>query len=119
MAKKVFVASTEQKSGKSMITIGLINAFLGIFPRVGYMKPVGRRTGGAADEDAALIKLNYGFHSDLIAGSMKTQNHVLACLRAGIDIATVNPDLFFQMFKHPLTDAGLAQFLKDAKQGPK
>jgi len=70
-------------------------------------------------EDAALIKLNYGFHSDIIAGSMKTQNHVLACLRAGIDIATVNPDLFFQMFKHPLTDAGLAQFLKDARQVPK
>jgi len=70
-------------------------------------------------EDAALIKLNYGFHSDIIAGSMKTQNHVLACLRAGIDIATVNPDLFFQMFEHPLTDAGLAQFLKDARQVPK
>jgi transaldolase len=70
-------------------------------------------------EDAAVIKLNYGFDSDIIAGSMKTQNHLLACLRAGIDIATVNPDLFFQMFEHPLTDAGLAQFLKDANSAPK
>jgi transaldolase len=70
-------------------------------------------------EDAVVIKLNYGFDSDIIAGSMKTQNHLLTCLRAGIDIATVNPDLFFQMFKHPLTDAGLAQFLKDAGRGPK
>jgi len=57
--------------------------------------------------------------SEIIAGSMKTQNHVLACLRAGVDIATVNPDLFFQMFKHPLTDAGLAQFTKDWQKVPK
>ena len=70
-------------------------------------------------EDAVTIKNNYGFDSEIIAGSMKTQNHVLACLRAGVDIATVNPDLFFQMFKHPLTDAGLAQFTKDWQKVPK
>lgn len=67
-------------------------------------------------EDAAAIKNNYGFESDLIAGSVKTQNHVLACLRAGIDIVTINPDLFFQMFKHPLTDVGMAQFSEDWKR---
>ncbi len=39
-----------------------------------------------------------------------------AYLRAGIDVATVNPSLFFQMFKHPLTDAGLAQFVNDWKR---
>ena len=50
---------------------------------------------------------------------MKTQNQVLSCLRAGIDIATVNEQLFFQMFKHPLTDAGLAAFAKDWEKVPK
>jgi transaldolase len=70
-------------------------------------------------DDAVTIKNNYGFDSEIIAGSMKTQNHVLACLRAGVDIATVNPDLFFQMFKHPLTDSGLAQFAKDWQKVPK
>lgn len=70
-------------------------------------------------EDAVTIKNNYGFDSEIIAGSMKTQNHVLVCLRAGVDIATINPDLFFQMFKHPLTDAGLAQFAKDWEKVPK
>ena len=63
--------------------------------------------------DAALIKRNYGFSSEIIAGSMKTQNHVIACLRAGVDIVTVPESLFLQMFQHPLTDAGLAQFAKD------
>ena len=70
-------------------------------------------------EDAVTIKNNYGFDSEIIAGSMKTQNHVLSCLRAGVDIATVNPELFFQMFKHPLTTEGLTQFAEDWKKVPK
>jgi transaldolase len=63
--------------------------------------------------DAVTIKRNYGFASQLIAGSVKTQNHLLSCLRAGVDIATVPEALFFQMFEHPLTEAGLAQFARD------
>ncbi len=69
-------------------------------------------------EDAAAIKANYGFASEIIAGSVKTQNHVLDCLRAGIDIATVNPELFWQLYKHPLTDSGLAQFAQDWENVP-
>lgn len=64
-------------------------------------------------EDAAVIKANYNFASEIVAGSVKTQNQVLNCLRAGIDIATVNPQLFWQLYKHPLTDSGLAQFARD------
>jgi transaldolase len=60
--------------------------------------------------DAAQIKVNYAFSSEIIAGSVKTTNHVLACLRAGIDIATVPEAVFFQLYKHPLTDVGLAEF---------
>jgi len=70
-------------------------------------------------QDAALIRNNYAFHSEIIAGSVKTQNHMLACLRAGIDIATITPELFFQMFQHPLTNAGLAQFAQDWQKVPK
>jgi transaldolase len=70
-------------------------------------------------QDAVVVKDNYAFGSDIIAGSVKTQNHVLACLRAGIDIVTVNPELFFQMFQHPLTDVGLARFIKDWEKVPK
>jgi len=63
--------------------------------------------------DAVTIKQNFGFDSEVLAGSLKTQNHVLSCLRAGVDIATIPESLFFQMYKHPLTDIGLAQFVKD------
>lgn len=70
-------------------------------------------------EDAVIIRNNYGFDSEIIAGSIKTQNHILSCLRAGVDIATMNPDLFLQMFKHPLTTEGLTQFAKDWEKVPK
>jgi transaldolase len=64
-------------------------------------------------QDAVTIKANYGFQSEIIAGSLKTQNHILSCLRAGVDIATVPDTLFFKLFDHPLTDLALAQFAKD------
>lgn len=70
-------------------------------------------------EDTMLTKINYGFDSEIIAGSVKTQNHMMACLRTGIDIATIPESLFFQMFKHPLTESGLAQFKIDWESVPK
>lgn len=63
--------------------------------------------------DTMAIKANYGFATEVIAGSVKTQNHLLACLRAGVDIATIGEDLFWLMFEHPLTDIALKQFADD------
>ncbi|MFC1509825.1 fructose-6-phosphate aldolase [Candidatus Omnitrophota bacterium] len=64
-------------------------------------------------EDTVTIKHTYGFDSDILAASLKTQNHMLSALRSGVDIATIPDALFFQMFNHPLTDTGLAAFKHD------
>ena len=117
----------KQKNIKTNVTMifSSTQAFLAMKAGASFVSIVLSRLDAVANEsyilveDAVTIKNNYGFDSEIIAGSMKTQNHVLACLRAGVDIATVNPDLFFQMFKHPLTDAGLAQFAKDWAKVPK
>lgn len=69
--------------------------------------------------DAVTIKHNFNFSSNVLAASLKTQNHVLSCLRAGVDIVTIPESLFFQMYKHPLTDVGLAQFARDWESVPK
>ena len=60
--------------------------------------------------DAVTIKQNFGYKSGILAASLKTQNHILSCLRAGADIVTIPESLFFEMFKHPLTDQGLTEF---------
>ena len=70
-------------------------------------------------EDAVIIKHNYGYKSEVLAASIKTQNHVLSALRAGADIITIPETLLFQMYNHPLTVAGLAQFEKDWEKVPK
>jgi len=67
MEKKIFIASTEQRSGKSLITIGLIHALQGFIPQVGYMKPISQRykAGSNVDEDAVLIKEIFGLSDKL------------------------------------------------------
>ena len=69
--------------------------------------------------DTMTIKRNYAFNSDILAASLKTQNHLLCCLRAGVDVVTIPEGLFFQTFKHPLTDVALEQFAKDWEKAPK
>jgi transaldolase len=64
-------------------------------------------------EDTVVFKQQYGFPSEIIAGSLKTQPTLLHCLRAGVDIATIPEALFDLLFQHPLTELGLAQFDRD------
>jgi transaldolase len=61
-------------------------------------------------QDAVRIKHNFGFSSEILSASVKTKNHLGVCLRAGSDIVTIPESLFFEMFTHPLTDFGLAEF---------
>jgi transaldolase len=68
--------------------------------------------------DTMLIKENYGFDSEIIAGSVKTQNQLLDCMRAGVDIATIPMSLFEQMYQHPLTASGIEGFKKDWAKVP-
>lgn len=116
----------QEKQVKTNVTMvfSATQAFLAMKAGASFVSIVLSRLDAVGNEseilvqDAAAIRNNYAFDSEIIAGSVKTQNHLLACLRAGIDIATVPPELFFQMFQHPLTDVGLAQFAKDWKKVP-
>ena len=64
-------------------------------------------------EDTMRIKTNYGFTSGILAASLKTRQHVLACMKAGIDIVSIPEALFFELFEHPLTEQGLQAFERD------
>jgi len=55
-----------------------------------------------------------GLESLIIAASIRTPVHLLECAKAGAHIATVPYKVIMQSMKHPLTDAGLETFLKDA-----
>lgn len=61
----------------------------------------------------------YGIETEIIAASIRTPRHVTECAKAGADIATVPYKVFESMMKHPLTDIGIARFLKDWETVPK
>ncbi len=56
---------------------------------------------------------NYGFETEVIAASIRNTVHTFQVAQMGIDIATIPHKIIMQMLKHPLTDIGLANFLKD------
>jgi len=63
--------------------------------------------------DTVQIKKNYEFSSEILAASIKSRQHVIHCMKAGVDIITITDSVFFDMFRHPLTDQGLHDFDKD------
>ncbi len=63
--------------------------------------------------DIRVIYDNYGFQTQILAASIRSVNHVLDVARIGADVMTAPPDVIRKLASHPLTDAGLAQFMKD------
>lgn len=59
---------------------------------------------------------NYGFATEILAASIRNPLHIVKCAEAGADIATCPLSSIEGLFKHPLTDIGLAQFLEDYKK---
>ncbi|MFH1458862.1 MAG: AAA family ATPase [Candidatus Omnitrophota bacterium] len=59
MAKKVFIAATQQNDGKTTVSLGLIYCLKSIYQNIGFIKPVGQRylieAGYKVDEDSILI----------------------------------------------------------------
>jgi transaldolase len=55
----------------------------------------------------------YGFRTQVLAASLRHPMHVLEAAKMGSHIGTMPFKVFQQLFQHPLTDRGLAGFLKD------
>ena len=58
---------------------------------------------------------NYDFDTEILAASIRTPQHVKEAALAGADCATIPPEVFLALFKHPLTERGLQQFMADWK----
>ena len=56
-----------------------------------------------------------GFMTEVLAASIRNPLHIVRCAEAGADVCTCPLTSILGLLKHPLTDLGLEQFLKDAK----
>ncbi len=61
----------------------------------------------------------YDFGTEVIVASVRHPIHVLEAAQMGADIATIPFPVLDKLFNHPLTDIGIAKFLKDWEKVPK
>ncbi len=67
--KKLYITSTKQGDGKTMVTLGLMKAFSERVKKIGFMKPVGlsdlKVADYSVDQDAALIERVFNLHANI------------------------------------------------------
>jgi len=83
-----------------------ISPFVGRHDDVGY-------PGMELIADIRLVYDNYDFPTQILVASVRSPVHVHDAAKIGADVMTAPPAIIWQMFKHPLTDNGIASFLKD------
>lgn len=83
-----------------------------ISPFVGRLDDIGQ-PGIELIADIRLIYDNYDFDTQILVASVRHPIHILESAKIGADVMTAPAAVIKQMFKHPLTDNGIAAFLKD------
>jgi len=63
--------------------------------------------------DIRMIYDNYDFPTEILVASVRHPVHVVEAAKLGADVMTAPPKIIHQLYKHPLTDLGIAAFLKD------
>ncbi|HEV2520271.1 MAG TPA: fructose-6-phosphate aldolase [Thermoplasmata archaeon] len=69
--------------------------------------------------DIIEIYRNYKFKTEILVASVRHPVHVLEAAKLGADICTMPYPVMEKLSQHPLTDIGLARFLKDWEKVPK
>ncbi|MBL7792974.1 MAG: fructose-6-phosphate aldolase [Saprospiraceae bacterium] len=57
-----------------------------------------------------------GYETEILAASIRSSKHIVEAAQSGADVVTCPLSAIMGMFKHPLTDIGLEQFLADHKK---
>ena len=83
-----------------------------ISPFLGRLDDIGEN-GLVLLQDIIEIYQNYNWKTEVLAASLRHPIHVIEAARLGADIGTMPFKVINQLFNHPLTDKGQAQFLAD------
>lgn len=89
-----------------------------ISPFVGRLDDIGH-DGMALVEQIVDMYESYDLETQVLVASVRSPMHVVEALRLRADVATIPFAVIGKLIQHPLTDLGLARFLKDAAAIPK
>jgi transaldolase len=102
------VFSTNQVLLAALAGASFISSFVGRLDDTGFDGIVGIK------EAVDLVSL-HGFDSQILAASIRHPMHITQAALAGAHISTLPSKVLAQLYHHPLTDKGIAQFLTDWK----
>ncbi|MFL6849068.1 MAG: fructose-6-phosphate aldolase [Sphingomicrobium sp.] len=94
---------------------GLLAAKAGatfISPFVGRLDDIGQ-AGIELIGEIRMIYDQYDFGTEILVASVRHPMHVVEAAKIGAHVMTAPPKIIWQLFKHPLTDAGIQSFLAD------
>ncbi|MBN8530255.1 MAG: fructose-6-phosphate aldolase [Alphaproteobacteria bacterium] len=84
-----------------------------VSPFVGRLDDVGQDGMGLIADICQIYNQYDAFRTEVLVASVRHPMHVVDAAKMGAHVATLPPSVIRQLFQHPLTDKGLAQFLKD------
>jgi transaldolase len=83
-----------------------------ISPFVGRLDDIGQDGMGLIEEIVTIYD-QYGFDTEVLVASVRSTQHVVDAATMGADVVTLPPKILGALYKHPLTDKGLAAFISD------
>jgi transaldolase len=83
-----------------------------VSPFVGRLDDIASSGMGLISEIVDIFE-NYQFTTEILVASTRGPMHIVEAARMGADICTCPAKVIDALFHHPLTDIGLANFLKD------
>lgn len=83
-----------------------------VSPFVGRLDDIGQ-DGMQLIADICQIYQAQAYETEVLVASIRNPVHVVTAAKMGAQVATMPPSIIRQLFHHPLTDKGLAQFVAD------
>src|SRR6202012_2627208 len=91
-----------------------------VSPFVGRLDDIGENGMQLIADICEIYRAYPQFKTEVLVASVRHPMHVVDAAKLGAHVATCPPNVIRQLFVHPLTDKGLAQFVADwAKTGQK
>ena len=91
-----------------------------VSPFVGRLDDIGENGMNLIDEICLIYRAYPKFKTEVLVASVRHPQHIVQAAKMGAHVATIPPAVIRQLYAHPLTDKGLAQFVADwAKSGQK
>lgn len=89
-----------------------------------YVSPFVGRLDDISEDGVALVGQivetfgTYGYDKScqVLAASIRHTRHIIECMEVGADVATCPLQPILGLLRHPLTDQGLAQFVRDSEK---